>query len=112
MPAAFRAAPGSAAGKRLSLLACRTYQPSHEASGFHWAEVRIIFRGDSGFCRSRMLAWCERHDVGYNGGIARNTRLNEISAQWQQAAEQQYASSSEKIRWFGQFLYAAKNQLN
>ena len=25
-----------------------------------WPEVRIIFRGDSGFCRHRMLTWCER----------------------------------------------------
>ncbi|KAA3623066.1 MAG: hypothetical protein DWQ08_12045 [Proteobacteria bacterium] len=25
---------------------------------------RIIFRGDSGFCRWRMLRWCERDDVG------------------------------------------------
>ena len=41
-----------------------------------WPEVRSIFRGDSGFCRRRMMAWCERHDVGYNVGIAQNKRLN------------------------------------
>ena len=74
-----------------------------------WPEVRIIFRGDSGFCRRRMLAWCERHDVGYLVGIAQNKRLNEISAQWQQAAEKQYAISNEKVRWFDEFHYAAKS---
>jgi hypothetical protein len=74
-----------------------------------WPEVRIIFRGDSGFCRRRMLAWCERHDVGYIVGIAQNKRLNEISAQWQQAAEKQYAISNEKVRWFDEFQYAAKS---
>ena len=29
------------------------------------AAVRIVLRGDSGFCRDRMLRWCERYDVGY-----------------------------------------------
>ena len=28
-------------------------------------KFRIIFRGDSGFCRWRMLLWCERNNVGY-----------------------------------------------
>jgi hypothetical protein len=30
-----------------------------------WPGVRIIFRGDSGFCRWKMLRWCERHGVDY-----------------------------------------------
>ncbi len=28
-----------------------------------WSEVKIFFRGDSGFCRSLILAWRERHGV-------------------------------------------------
>ena len=28
-----------------------------------WPKVRIVFRGDSGFCRWRMPAWCERKGV-------------------------------------------------
>ena len=28
-----------------------------------WPGVRIIFRGDSGFCRDAMLRWCERNIV-------------------------------------------------
>lgn len=24
-------------------------------------EVRIVLGGDSGFCRDRLLTWCERH---------------------------------------------------
>ena len=74
-----------------------------------WPAVRIIFRGDSGFCRRRMLAWCERHEVGYIVGIAQNKRLNEITAQWQQATEKQHAQSGEKVRWFNEFHYAAKS---
>ena len=40
-----------------------------------WPKVRIVFRGDSGFCRWRLLRWCERHGVDYIVGIARNARL-------------------------------------
>ena len=42
-----------------------------------WPHVRIIFRGDSGFCRHRMLDWCDRHNVRYIVGIARNSKLEE-----------------------------------
>jgi Transposase DDE domain group 1 len=30
-----------------------------------WPKTRFIVRGDSGFCRRRLLQWCERSDVGY-----------------------------------------------
>ena len=33
-----------------------------------WPHVKIIFRADSGFCRHRMLTWCERHQVDYMVG--------------------------------------------
>ena len=56
-----------------------------------------------------MLAWYERHDVGYLVGIAQNKRLNEISAQWQQAAEKQYALSNEKYAGLMNFHYAARS---
>ena len=38
-----------------------------------WPQVRIIFRGDSGFCRWRMLLWCERNNVGYIVGMPRTS---------------------------------------
>ena len=40
-----------------------------------WPRVEIVLRGDSGFCRRRMLRWCERHQVRYVVGIARNPRF-------------------------------------
>src|SRR6516162_2567525 len=42
-----------------------------------WPAVRIVFRGDSGFCRQRLMNWCERSDVRYVIGLARNPRLEE-----------------------------------
>ena len=29
-----------------------------------WPGVRLLFRGDSGFCRPRLMNWCERNNVG------------------------------------------------
>lgn len=40
-----------------------------------WPEVRIILRGDSGFCREELMAWCEHNDVDYIFGLSRNARL-------------------------------------
>jgi Transposase DDE domain group 1 len=40
-----------------------------------WPGVRILVRGDSGFCREEIMAWCEANDVDYLFGLARNSRL-------------------------------------
>jgi len=37
--------------------------------------ARITVRGDSGFCREELMAWCEAHGVYYVLGLARNARL-------------------------------------
>lgn len=73
-----------------------------------WPKVRIILRGDSGFCRWRMLSWCEHHDIGYIIGIAQNKRLNALTAVLQRDAEQCFAELGEKVRWFTDVRYAAR----
>lgn len=40
-----------------------------------WKGVRIIFRGDSGFCREELMAWCEEAGIDYVFGLAKNQRL-------------------------------------
>ena len=30
-----------------------------------WPDVKIIFRGDSSFCRWKLLRWCDRYNVYY-----------------------------------------------
>ena len=72
-----------------------------------WPQVKIIFRGDSGFCRWRMLSWCERNHVGYIVGIAKNQRLNALTAQLQRDAKECYAELGTKVRWFSDIQYAA-----
>ena len=72
-----------------------------------WPGVRIIFRGDGGFCRHKMLGWCERHGVGYIVGLAKNARLNDLAAPWMETAEKGFEQSGDKQRLFGEFAYAA-----
>ena len=73
-----------------------------------WPKVKIIFRGDSGFCRWKMLSWCERNSVGYIVGIAKNDRLERLSADSMKEARQFYAQYSRKVRWFTEFTYGAR----
>jgi hypothetical protein len=40
-----------------------------------WPRVRILLRGDSGFCREALMAWCEANRVDYLFGLAGNDRL-------------------------------------
>jgi hypothetical protein len=72
-----------------------------------WPKVEIIFRGDSGFCRWRMLRWCEKHRVGYIVGLAKNSRINAMAAPFMEQAEEQFDSSGQKQRIFGWVDYGA-----
>lgn len=72
-----------------------------------WPNVRIIVRGDSGFCRQLLLRWCERHDVGYVIGVARNARLHRQVAAWESELETAFAAHGTKQRMIREFRYAA-----
>jgi len=74
-----------------------------------WPRVKIIFRGDSGFCRPKMLQWCDKHDVGYIVGIGRNNRLLNSSATLRTEANEFFEQTQEKQRLFGEFQYAAES---
>lgn len=62
-----------------------------------WPQVRIVFRGDSGFCRQRILNYCERAGVHYIVGLARNTRLEQISQFLELAMKDAYNQSGLKV---------------
>jgi Transposase DDE domain group 1 len=73
-----------------------------------WPEVRIVLRGDSGFCREELMAWCEQNQVDYVLGLAKNERLKaEIAGELEQA-RQQYAETGKAARVFKQFLYQTR----
>ena len=72
-----------------------------------WPRTKIVIRADSGFCRDRMLTWCDQHDVKYVVGIARNERLLEANAGLMKRAEEQFSETGKKQRLFTAFDYAA-----
>ena len=74
-----------------------------------WPEVRIVVRADSGFCRWRLMSWCERHDIGYIIGLAKNARLVALAAPEMEQAEAGFAASGAKQRRFCQLSYGAKS---
>jgi len=72
-----------------------------------WPQVRIVVRADSGFCRRRMLRWCERHGIGYIVGLARNSRLQRLIQPHWAAVEQCFKDSGQKQRKFVDLRYGA-----
>jgi hypothetical protein len=72
-----------------------------------WPEVRLILRADSGFCRWKMLHWCEWARVDYIVGLARNTRLEALGAPLLAQAQAAFAAEPSKQRIFGWIDYAA-----
>ncbi len=74
-----------------------------------WPHTRIIWRADSGFCRDRILSWCERNEVYFIVGTARHARLQQAARQLQEQAKQWFEGSGKKQRLFQHFEYGAKS---
>jgi Transposase DDE domain group 1 len=72
-----------------------------------WPDVRLILRADSGFCRWKMLHWCEWASVDYIIGLPRNQRLEALGAPLMAQAEAAYAAEPQKQRIFEWLDYAA-----
>src|SRR3989441_13373231 len=73
-----------------------------------WPWVRIVVRGDSGFCREELMAWCEAEGVEYLLGLAKNERLK-VEIQKQMAeAEAQYRQTGQAARLFHEFVYQTR----
>jgi len=73
-----------------------------------WPKVRIVFRGDSGFCRWKTLKYCDKNDIGYVVGLATNERLKQFAKSLMDVAEKQFEKTGEKQRSFHEFEYAAQ----
>jgi hypothetical protein len=73
-----------------------------------WPNVRIIFRGDSGFCRWRLMRWCDRHNLSYIIGLSDNDVLDRLARQWTEQSKTEFDKTHQKQRLFGDFMYAAQ----
>ena len=72
-----------------------------------WPAVRIIVRGDSGFCRWRLMRWCDRNGVDYLLGLAKNPSLQRLSEAAMLRGRLTFEESGHKARVFDEFTYAA-----
>jgi hypothetical protein len=74
-----------------------------------WPRVRIVLRGDGGFARETLMAWCEVNRVDYLFGLARNPRLVEhiqIELAW---AEHDAEASGRPARRFADFRWTTRD---
>src|ERR1035437_8965944 len=77
-----------------------------------WPEVKIILRGDSGFCRNELMSWCEVNRVDYVFGLARNQRLRRIIGPQMWEATQQWGKTGKPARVFSEFTYKTRKRKN
>lgn len=72
-----------------------------------WPQVRIILRADAGFSLPEIVNVCERSNVGYALGFARNQVLERKMANLLELARLQYCKTQQKVRLFDDVYYAA-----
>jgi len=74
-----------------------------------WPLVKILLRGDSGFCRDELMRWCEAHGVKYLLGLAKNKRLLKRITRPMKKAKRDWAISGRASRRFIQFSYRTRS---
>jgi hypothetical protein len=73
-----------------------------------WPTVKIILRADSGFCRQKILNWCDRKQVQYVMGLARNKRLQGMVAEVEAKIKVAFDKTGMK-RWrVAELVYGAR----
>ncbi len=55
-----------------------------------------------------LMRWCDKHDVGYLIGLARNAVLKRLARPWTEVSAAQFAQTKEKQRLFGELVYGAE----
>jgi hypothetical protein len=74
-----------------------------------WPRTKMIVRGDSGFCRDEIMAWCEQQArVHFVLGLAKNERLKRLLGGAMQEAQEQYEATGEPSRVFAEFDYRTR----
>ncbi len=68
-----------------------------------WPSVRITVRGDSGFRRDGIMAWCEANGVDSVSGLARNPRLERRTGRQMRRPRSRCVATGEPPRRFTGF---------
>jgi len=70
-----------------------------------WPNVKIVLRGDSGFCREYLMKWCEANGVDFLFGLAKNRRLVRAMGGEMQRVKEQFEQTRQSSRLFKDFEY-------
>jgi hypothetical protein len=93
--------PASVVSALIKLIAHRLRQ--------RWPQVRLIVRGDSGFCRPKVLRRFDAWRIDYIIGVQKNPTLEWFSAVPARMLAEQYEATGTKQRLIGEFRYASRN---
>lgn len=74
-----------------------------------WPSVKVVVRGDSGFCRDWLMTWCEENAVDYILGVARNPRLEEQAAGLLTLAKADHERVGHTVKRFGTFDWRTRD---
>ena len=73
-----------------------------------WPGVKIVVRGDSGFCRENLMTWCEANRVDYLFGLPKNKRLTKIIGLELHQAKCEFETTQHAARVFKDFTYQTR----
>ena len=73
-----------------------------------WPQVRITVRGDSGFCNDELMVWCEKEDVDYVLGLAKNDRLKKWIVPEMEVVRQLQQAMGKAMRQFQELRYQTR----
>ncbi len=74
-----------------------------------FAEVPILVRADSGFCRDHIMSWCETNGVNYLFGMARNSRLHSRISKQMNKAKRRWVEGDRPARAYTEFRYRTRS---
>lgn len=72
------------------------------------ADVKITFRGDTGFMRKKVLRWCEKRQINYIVGQAHHAGLKKVTADFRAQVKADFERTGEEQRQFMECGYRTK----
>jgi hypothetical protein len=98
--------PGNVhAGHRLVCVLKRVVDRLAEA----FPDAELVLRGDAGMALPAVYDFCEDAGVHYLLSLAKNSRLLDLGEEHLRDARAIYEETAEKVRHFGEFVYAAQS---
>ena len=73
-----------------------------------WPDTSIVVRGDGGFCRESLMAWCEASGLDFILGLPRNSVLTDMVAATLYETYVMAEMTGETTRRYDELRYAAR----